>query len=52
MPTAINWEMNVKNCIPTYVGTDPHQALISSSRTVDALSKLDLPSGVDVEIKA
>ena len=24
----------------------------SSSRTVDALSKLDLPSGVDVEIKA
>lgn len=24
----------------------------SSSRTVDALAKLDLPSGVDVEIKA
>ena len=24
----------------------------TSSRTVDALSKLDLPSGVDVEIKA
>ena len=24
----------------------------STSRTVDALSKLDLPSGVDVEIKA
>jgi small subunit ribosomal protein S10 len=24
----------------------------SSSRTVDALSKLDLPSGVEVEIKA